>query len=135
MIHVFYKATEAFSAALLTFISEALPELPLKFLYLSITLKPSMFSYRVPQNSSMLYPLSNSKATSIVLSSYNSSSPLSSTEICISFLGLLWQMTTTRWLKRELYSLTLLEVRTSESGCQKTMSPLKFWIELYPAFS
>lgn len=88
MIHVFYKTTEAFSAALLTFFFlEPLAEVPLKSLFLSIPLRPSTFAYRLPQNSSMLYSLSNSKATLIVLGSYNSS-PLSSTKICISFLGL-----------------------------------------------
>lgn len=32
-------------------------------------------------------------------------------------------MTITGWLKRELYALTILEVRISESGCQQDHEP------------
>ena len=43
-------------------------------------------------------------------------------------------MTTTGWLKRELYSLTILEVRISESGCQQDHESSEILNRTLPCF-
>lgn len=43
-------------------------------------------------------------------------------------------MTTTGWLIRELYSLTILEVRISESGCQQDHESSEILNRTLPCF-